>query len=406
MTDWAGLAAAAAEGGTSYLEAANAQAQAAQGGGGGLAAAVAAGGGAYLKALYDQQQSELAGIPGVSGGSAGATGTSGQYNIGADAVAMVQQAYPNLAWLLSVPSLGPLIVQWAQSGMDPTAAEAEFESTGWYKTHSDAVRSWITEVETDPAQASSDVSAQEAAMTATLQSMGLSATSSQLSALATQSLVFGWTDQQIKQQISQAIVPNANGTFSFQYDGQLSGQSSAAGTLQAGIDSVNAEAAKYLVPISQSTAQSFSTALAQGTMDATGVDAYLQQQATSLYPSIAGAIKSGITPQDYVTPYQEVAAQLLGVDPKSIDFTQQKYARALSAPGPGGVPTAMSLYDWQQTLMSDPQYNYMNSVNAKDRASSIAQGLGEMFGKTASGPAGSTAFSAAGAPAISGVPIT
>ena len=125
-----------------------------------------------------------------------------------------------------------------------------------------------------------------------------------------------------------------------------------------------------------------------------------------MYPSIAGAIKAGITPADYVTPYKEVAAQLLGVSPNAIDMTKPQYQRALSAPDQQGTPVAMSLYDWQQTLMKDPQYGYMNSVNAKDRASSIAQGLAEVFGKAPSGPAGSTAFSAAGAPRMAGVPIT
>jgi hypothetical protein len=386
--DWAALAAAGAEGGTAYLEALNAQEQ----------------------QIQATQAQELQGIPGVSGGSLGGVpSTSGQYTLGQDAINLVQTEYPNLAWLLSVPELGPQIVQWAQQGLDPTAAEAEFESTQWYQTHSDNVRAWITEVETDPAQAQADVASQESAINATLKSMGLNATQSQLQDLSTQSLVFGWTDQQIKDNIAAAIVPQSNGTFSFNYAGQMSAssqQQSAAGTLAASVDSINAEAAKYLVPVSQSTAQSFASAIAQGTMDSTAVDAYFQAQATSLYPSIANAIQQGITPADYVTPYKEVAAQLLGVDPNSIDMTQSKWNRPLSVPGPGGVPQAQSLYSWQQTLMTDPQYGYLNTVNAKDRAASIAQGIAEMFGKSAAGPSGSTAFQAAGAPTISGVPIT
>jgi hypothetical protein len=247
------------------------------------------------------------------------------------------------------------------------------------------------------------MAAQRSALRATLMTMGLQPNDQQLSLLASQSLALGWTDQEVKDNIAQNIKANPDGSFSFNYAGVTTG--GGGGSLGESVYQIQAEAAKYLVPISGSTAQSFATALAQGTMDMQGVDAYMQQQASSLYPSIAGAIKAGITPADYVTPYKEVAAQLLGVAPNSIDMTQSKYSRALSAPGPGGVPTAMSLYDWQQTLMKDPQYGYMRSVNAQDRASSIAQGLGEMFGRVASGPSGSTAFSAAGAPRIPGVPI-
>jgi hypothetical protein len=374
----------------------------------GLKAAGDAGGTGYLEGLAAQQQQELAGLPGAAtGAAAGGTGsTSTAATIGQDAITAVENAYPDLAWMLTVPDIGPQIVQWAQQGVDETVVSAELESTPWYRTNSDSVRKWIQEVNEDPATAQADMQAQESSVNATLQSLGLNATPGQVATFAAQSLAMGWTTQQIKDQVQASIKANPDGTFSFTYGGATSGQTTSGGTLQASIQSIQAEAAKYLVPISNSTAQAFSSAMAQGTMDSTAVDAYLQKQAESLYPSIAGAIKAGITPADYVTPYKEVAAQLLGVDPNSIDMTKPQYARALSAPGPGGVPTAMSLYDWQQTLMSDPQYNYMNSVNAKDRASSIAQGLGEVFGKSPSGPAGSTAFSSAGAPRVAGVPIT
>jgi hypothetical protein len=371
-----------------------------------LNAANQAGGGSYLQALAQQQQTELAGLPWAQGaGAPGAPGSSTATAVGADAIASVEQAFPNLAWLLSVPDLGPQIVQWAQQGLSAAQAEAQFESSAWYRTSSDATRNWIKEVNSDPAQAQADLMAQKAAMSATLASLGLQATDQQITFLSQQSLAFGWTDQQVKQQINQAIITNPDGSFSFHYAGQTSA-AGGTGTLVAQRDSVMAESAKFLVPISESTAQGFAQAMAAGTMDASSVTAYFQAQAASLYPSIKGAIDAGITPAQYVTPYKEVTAQLLGVAPDSIDMSKPQYARALNAPGPGGVPTAMSLYDWQQTLMKDPQYGYMRSVNAQDRASSIAQGLGEMFGRTPSGPSGSTAFSAAGAPRIPGVPIT
>ena len=385
--DWQALADAAKAGGTTYLESLAAQ-----------SANIAA-----------EQAAAVGGLPGVPTGTTavpnnlGPTSTSS--SVGQDAINAVQSQYPNLAWLLSVPEVAPLIIQAAQTNMDPTVFQAEFESSNWYKTAGQSVRNWIAEVETDPAQAQSDLAAQESSLFATISSLGVGALPQQVVWLAQQSLAFGWTDQQIKDHIANYTKYDASGKAFLSINGIQAGGGQP-GELQANVDSIHAEAAKYLVPISQSTAQSFATSLANGTMDTAGVDAYMQQQAASLYPSIAGAIKQGITPADYVTPYKEVAAQLLGISPNAIDMTQQKWNRALSAPGKDGVPTAMSLYDWQQLLMKDPQYNYMNSVNAKDRASSIAQGLGEMFGRVASGPAGSTAFSNAGAPRMAGVPIT
>jgi hypothetical protein len=371
-----------------------------------LHAAVAAGGGSYLSALQSQQQAALSGVPGGVGGAGtpGTPGASTASTVGADAITAVENQYPDLAWMLNVPDLGSVIVQMAQTGADETAVTAALQSTPWWQTHGDSVRKWIQEVQTDPGQSQADMSAQESSLGATLSQMGFQATGAQLSLLASQSLALGWTDQQIKDNISQNIVTDSKGNMQFKYAGITTGVG-AGGSLQSSVQSIQNEAAKYLVPISNSTAQSFATSLAGGHMTLDGVDAYFQNQAASLYPSIAGAIKSGITPADYVTPYKEVAAQLLGVAPDSIDMTQAKWQRPLSTPGPGGTPTAMSLYDWQQTIMKDPQYGYMNSVNAKDRASSIASGLAQVFGKAPTGPAGSTAFNDAGAPSISGVPI-
>jgi hypothetical protein len=371
-----------------------------------LAAAGRAGGTAYLEGAAHQANTLLEGVGGVPNAPLpSAQALSTQYNVGQDAISAVESQFPTLSWMLLIPELGPMIIQWAQQGVDAASAEAQFEGTAWYQQHSDSVRKWIAEANTDPAQALSDLQAQDSSVRATLLSLGLAPTQDQVNALARASLAQGWTDQQLKDTIAGSIKPGPNGTFTFTYGGQTTpvGQ---AGTLESSVQGVQNEAAKYLVPISNSTAESFARSLVQGTMDPSGVTAYFQHQASSLYPSIAGAIKAGITPADYVTPYQEVASQLLGVPAKSIDMTAPKYNKALSAPGPGGVPVAMSLYDFQNMMMRDPQYNYTHSVNAKDRASSLAQGIGELFGRTPAGPSGSTAFGQAGAPRIPGVPIS
>jgi hypothetical protein len=391
--DWAALAQAQQEGGTAYLTALNQQQQ----------------------QINAQQQQELAGIPGAPGqplNFSNATGASTAQGIGQDTLSQIQANYPTISWMLNIPELAPQIISWAQQGFSAQQADAAFQSTIWYQQHGDAVRSWIAEVSQDPAQASADIAAQASTVAATLAALGVPATAQQIQEFATQSLAFKWSDQQIKDQIAQGLTPTGGaGQMLWNYGGQtvVTGPGpggSEIGTLEATQQSIRAEAAKFLVPVSQSTIDNFAIRLAQGQMDNSAVTAYMQSQAESLYPSIKGAIASGIDPATYVTPYKEVAAQLLGVPPDSIDMTQSKWSRALSAPGPGGVPTAMSLYDWQGLLMKDPQYNYNNSVNAKDRASSIAQGLGEMFGRVSGGPAGSTAFTAAGAPRIAGVPIT
>lgn len=170
------------------------------------------------------------------------------------------------------------------------------------------------------------------------------------------------------------------------------------GELGASVDQLKAEAAKYLVPVADSTLAQWAQQIAAGQSDIKGFDAYLQAQAKSLFPSMGAAIDQGITPQQYTDPYKQVASTVLGINPNSIDMTNPQWMRAVGQKDPKtGMPVAMSLYDWEQTLMSDPTYGYMKTQNATDRASALADGIAQMFGRT---PSGGTGFSGAGAPRI------
>ncbi len=172
------------------------------------------------------------------------------------------------------------------------------------------------------------------------------------------------------------------------------------GSLQEAEQTFRAAAADYMVPISDAAAAQLVTqALSSGTTDiATFAKTYFQAQAKSLYPTMAAAIDAGITPKAYTDPYRQTVANLLGVSPDSINMNDPKYLRFVTQKDPKtGLPTAMSLYDTQQLVMSDPTYGYMKSHSAADRASALVQGLGEMFGKTPSVPSG---FSGVQAPAV------
>lgn len=177
-------------------------------------------------------------------------------------------------------------------------------------------------------------------------------------------------------------------------------ESDLAGGLQSDMQIAQQTAAQYMVPTSPSgLAQMVQQVVASGNTDvATYFKTYYQAQAKSLYPTMAASIDAGITPQAYMDPYKTIVANLTGANPNSIDMSQPQYMRAVTQKdAKTGVPTAMSLYDWQNTVMQDPQYGYLKSQNAVDRASALVQGLGTMFGKT---PGGGSGFAAAGAPTV------
>lgn len=203
------------------------------------------------------------------------------------------------------------------------------------------------------------------------------------------------------------FAPATGGTTTGELDSGLPGATQAtgapsamAGGLQSDMQIAQQTAAEYMVPTSpQGLAQMVQQVVASGTTDvATYFKTYYQAQAKSLYPTMAASIDAGITPAAYMDPYKTIAANLLSVNPNSINMQDPQYMRAVTQKDPKtGAPTAMSLYDWQNTVMSDPQYGYMKSQSAVDRSSALVQGLGTMFGKS---PGGGTGFSGAAAPAV------
>lgn len=392
--DWAALQAASAEpGGAAYLSSLNNQNGMSAADWQSLQAAMnQPGGAAYLSSLQQQQAGLLAGIPGVGGGSApGAPGTSTSTTVGQDAINAVQAAYPDLAWLLTIPDIAPLIVQAAQTGMDEPSFLAEFQATTWYKTHSDSVRTWITLVNQDPAQALANLQAQEASMQGTLEQLGLQATQSQIMMLSQASLAQGWTDQQIKDQIAQATVVNADGTFTFNFGGinSTSGKGTSPGgygALTSLQQSLAALSKQFLINVSPQTIDEWvQNSLTSGQTAAQTEQAfqsYLQDTAISQFPWMQQGIAAGQTPLSLVAPYATMVSNELGVNQNTIDWTQPKWGKLLSAPDPTtGTPTQNPIWKATQQLRQDPQYGWSKTPSAIQAAYSFVAGMQETMGQ-------------------------
>lgn len=293
--------------------------------------------------------------------------------------------FPQMLWALSTPDLAPVITQAATNQWDAGRIQGALEATNWWKTHSQASRDWTQLAANDPAEAAKRVTDQILAVKGEATKLGLDLSEQQLESVADNALYYG----QSTQEITQNIMGLANAkTFNTTSPGQI-------GT---GLSDLKKVASDYMVPISDMSLLDWSGKMATGQTDIAAFNAYMQAQAKSLYPSMAASIDQGITPRAYMDPYKQVTATMLGLNPASIDMMEPQYMRAVTQKDPKtGVPTAMSLYDWQQTLMSDPTYGYMKTQGAADRASSLAAGIAQMFGRS---PGGGTGFPGVAAPRV------
>ena len=119
----------------------------------------------------------------------------------------------------------------------------------------------------------------------------------------------------------------------------------------------------------------------------------LKQQAASLYPTLAPQIEAGYKVTDITQPYNQIAAQYLGVDPNSIQTNDpsgkwSKFLQGGTDPKTG-APTMMTMDQWKKTIMQDPSYGFQHTQGAQNMAGQFAASIINAFGAANSG-AGTT----------------
>lgn len=214
---------------------------------------------------------------------------------------------------------------------------------------------------------------------------GVTLSPDQVTAIADQ---YGTNTSENEDQIKAAIISKYDPTT-------ITDPSGVAATVAGGIQDV---AGQYFLPMSsQQLAGLVKNALSSASVESiyqtseNAVATYTEQakqQAISLYPTLADAITRGVTVQDAASPYASVAQSVLGVDPSTIDWSQQKWRAALNSVDPKtgqATGSPMSLDQWTKTMMEDPQYGYDHTQMAMDRAASMGDAILATFGKVSGG---------------------
>lgn len=138
----------------------------------------------------------------------------------------------------------------------------------------------------------------------------------------------------------------------------------------------------YALDLADVTLEQWARKTLSGEVDESAFQGYLKEQAKSLFPTLAAAIGDGFTVRQYGDVYAQRAAQRLGVAPESINFSDEKWRRALVRVDPKtGERKAMNLDEWDNEIRTNPIYGYDNSAEAIGQAASFAQQIGERFGK-------------------------
>jgi hypothetical protein len=276
-----------------------------------------------------------------------------------------REHFGNMLWVKNDPELRGLLERAAREEWTPERFRSEFENSNWWNTKSGPVRKFIERQNTDAETLNSEIDTKAKNMLATAQSLGIPLTYADLVPLATDAIRFGWDDLTIRQNIIGKVTfdPNqAGGLGAFQTQAKNIGK-------------------KYLINITDQEAFEYSKKLFTGEATEASIAADMQQRSKSAYPSIANLIESGTVPLDYFNTHINTVANLLEVDPSSIDLTDANYMGIISHTDDKGNVRPLSV---PETITFVKQKDeYWKTGNSAKEVTSVLGTLGDMFGRTA-----------------------
>jgi hypothetical protein len=311
-----------------------------------------------------------------SGSGLGAVG-SGKPLSGQDLIDYAEQNFPQYAYLLHDPEVGPILVKAAQEGVsDPNILAGMLRNTNWWRTTTTTSRDFNKLMADDPVTANQAINNKMADIDTQAWSLGVKLTPQIEHDLAVSSMKLGWTSDTLTQQIV------AKNKTTYTTGGQFGG----AAALD--VQSLKQMYNDYGLPLTDETLNSQMQQILSGKANVNAVQQKLAQQAATLYstnPQLAKFLSDGEgTTRDWADPYIQKAASTLGISAKNIDITAPMWAKILHpATDPNtGKPLgqAMSLDQWETTLRNDPQYGFDSSINGVQQGAQLGAALGHILG--------------------------
>jgi hypothetical protein len=106
----------------------------------------------------------------------------------------------------------------------------------------------------------------------------------------------------------------------------------------------------------------------------------VRQQAKAKYSGFSELIDKGVTIRQIADPYVQTMANILEVDPSTVDYTKDQTVQKGLGLGiaQGGVTQPMPLWQYEQTLRQDPRWAYTN--NARESVNGMTHQVLRDFG--------------------------
>lgn len=291
----------------------------------------------------------------------------------AELIAKAKKTTPWLVPLLTDPEHGKTYLQWArdaEAGNAPTAEQVRAATYNW-----DVTQVWSANQAslfnlslTNPGEYKKQQEGTAAVVDKYITQSGNPVTPEVRQELINDIFLKGWapTDPRIQQIVA--------GTYDV--------TKAKTGTALTATDQVKNLAKSYMIPVNDQIIGPWAQAIQAGTKTIADATKYFKDQATGLYPFMAGTIDV-VDPSTWFTPAKTLIATNLGINDNMIDFNDPsgKWMNAVTTRDPKtGAITARSNADVIKEIRSNPIYGYDYTPAAISSAKDLGRSLKALMG--------------------------
>lgn len=277
----------------------------------------------------------------------------------------IEQEY-GLAYALfkAFPELDNLLQRAVNKNWDANRFQVELRQTDWFKKHSDVWRQNIALKYADPASYKERLMNSRTAVQNLAGAYGIDLTNKALGRFSERALLFGWSEDQIRDNIAKFVRPDNKG----HYDGQLSAIE----------NQLRTTAVRNGVRLDRQQMKRWMRNIVRGNASQEQFQTHIRDVAAKTFGAYGDQIRSGMDLIDVASPYVQSMSDILEINPAQIDMFDKTIRRAMSNRDDKGNDVPLSLTDFEDRLRADKRWQYTD--NAKEQMTAYAVELGQMFG--------------------------
>jgi len=274
------------------------------------------------------------------------------------------------------PDVHKIIDQSVKEGWynDETKLTGRLQNTNWFRTTQSATRQYNIKKSTDPATLEADINKgiEDLRAYGLKSGSGVVLSDASLRLLAENKIKFGWSDQQTTNAVGSESAATATS------GGPQGTMALRQGSVSVGLRTI---ADNYAQKVDPTMLDQWTTEILKGTKTEAQFTEQMKLQASQQYRSLAPQIDKGQDVKTAVSMYSNAAQNVLGIDPSTIDWTQDKWNTALNYQDPKtNEYRTMDASEWNRHLRSLPEWQ--NTDDAKQTYRSAAISIAKAFGKT------------------------